>query len=130
MLFRCLPPAHFICKTIYQQSLRQPLPICTREFCCSGNTAAESLRLHSANESCSIVSSQLAMIKKKKGRLVRKLKFSQIEFLKAATAQTEASLSFNQTRRLTLLYRKTLLTLHAHSTIAPSCYNKYMRPQT
>lgn len=43
------------------------------------NTAAESLRLYSANESCTIVSSQLAMIKKE-GRLVRKLKFSPIEF--------------------------------------------------
>lgn len=41
------------------------------------NTAAESLRLYSANESCTIVSSQLAMIKKE-GRLVRKLKFSPI----------------------------------------------------
>lgn len=32
MLFCFLSPAHFICKTIYQQSLRHPQPICTREF--------------------------------------------------------------------------------------------------
>lgn len=31
-LFCFLSPAHFICKTIYQQSHRHPQPICTREF--------------------------------------------------------------------------------------------------
>lgn len=41
-------------KTIYQQSLSCPEPMCTHEFAFE-KTAAELRHLHSANESCTVV---------------------------------------------------------------------------
>lgn len=98
-----LSSAHFICKTIYQHSLRLPQPICTHEFAIE-KTAAELLCLHSANDSCTIASSQLATIKR---RLIDLKIEIQPNLISEHYCGKQSKLKLQSDRQVTPLYCKT-----------------------